>query len=951
MAIFAGAGAGIAGRTRAQDSPDAIAIRVIPNIEHYSPARWYAVNIKQLGSPQSLNVDGYEAVRDGRSVYVNAANVAGNNLYTNIYLISYNQESEPATVDIFGEILSHWKFNTNFTTTGSCISADPASSTIEQLNCLNVGDCPSDTYCNSEKSELVRDTKRLADLTDIRIYLDEYKSSRSKYPGLEAGTYLPGRSLSAWPSWQDTLAAEIGLTLPIDPTNRLGSCPGYDRNTCWDEKSKKFYNAGNSLVLPAGSRVYSYYTKNAGSSYEMCAVMESGYINTPEQGACPGSRNFVLKGAADNNAPQFLKTNLSHGYSGKSFSGYIEASDADGDNLTWSIDLGTSTFEGWGEPPLKLLPTANPNQRKLAADLVGAGGVFYFHIAINDGREAANSVTTKLFYINIDNPPPVIKGYHDMEYRVSSVNPLQLSFTAEDDPLHYPMDYSMVKGVIFPNATTSFTGNGNIYNFSLGGVFDPAQHQFPQTEKIDYSFRFFDKYHSSAQASFTVTIINNPPTISADNCAGTIRVNNNYNCQPLSYDPEANAIKEYAAEGLPAGLSLDRNSGNITGSPMAAGSYHMIIKAQDEYGAIGEKALDLTVKTYCGDQIRQNPNDEEIAEQCDGRNNIAPSPINSSESRQYACTAGCQMTGGWCGDGTIQEDYGENCDPLISKAEYDDLQGQITSTSTWRNYQRQCQLSYCHIGCVNDDNRDRIGMGCYLDDDGNDVIDRTECQRGIYVCESSGGENADFGKVVCRDRFLRSVWDECCRKVNYGSQQNYTFDPSVFDGVTVIKPEIRAFPEFNPFYGNYSYDGNVMYYPDDFEDESLSTFTYCGNCRDTGGSTANYQTNKHYNCDQVCANRNMICIGVGLTDTRVDNCVYVYDDILNSNGIAQCNSQNFATSTCSHHFGFFLGSTFPIATSSAHCIYDYYDTGTNDVTTGIYWVGTASCYCSDPEVE
>ncbi|MBA3047849.1 hypothetical protein KKC83_03220, partial [Patescibacteria group bacterium] len=78
-------------------SSDAIAIRVIPNTEHYSAARWYAEQ-GFSGSPQSLIVDGYEAVRDGRTVYVNAANIADNNLYVNIYLISYNQDPEQATI-------------------------------------------------------------------------------------------------------------------------------------------------------------------------------------------------------------------------------------------------------------------------------------------------------------------------------------------------------------------------------------------------------------------------------------------------------------------------------------------------------------------------------------------------------------------------------------------------------------------------------------------------------------------------------------------------------------------------------------------------------------------------------------------------------------------------------------------------------------------------------------
>lgn len=56
-------------------SRDAIGLRVVPNPEHYSPLQWYNVNIKIKGSPQSAIIDGYEAVRDGRTVYVNSAKV------------------------------------------------------------------------------------------------------------------------------------------------------------------------------------------------------------------------------------------------------------------------------------------------------------------------------------------------------------------------------------------------------------------------------------------------------------------------------------------------------------------------------------------------------------------------------------------------------------------------------------------------------------------------------------------------------------------------------------------------------------------------------------------------------------------------------------------------------------------------------------------------------------
>jgi len=116
---------------------DVIAVRVLPNPNHYSAARWYKSQ-GFSGSPQALLVDGYDAVRDGRTVYVNAANVdlATKNIYTNIYLISYNQNPQLKTVDVLGQIISHWRFNSNLTTAGNCY--------ISTLLCENDSDCSRD---------------------------------------------------------------------------------------------------------------------------------------------------------------------------------------------------------------------------------------------------------------------------------------------------------------------------------------------------------------------------------------------------------------------------------------------------------------------------------------------------------------------------------------------------------------------------------------------------------------------------------------------------------------------------------------------------------------------------------------------------------------------------------------------------------------------------------------
>lgn len=262
-------------------SPDAIAIRVLPNQKHYSISRWYANYFGSTGAPQLASVDGYEAVRDGRSIYVNVANVNSSNvLYTNVYLISFNQGAENATIDIFSKILANWKFNTNKPVYGLCRKDN-------SISCLSDDDCPIGDYCTSAKARIVRDTKRLSDISEIKILLDEYKNKEGAYPTLYSGTYLPNSSVSVWPSWRGAFSDSLGIMLPTDPVNKLGACPGFDGETCWSENNLSFSN--NLPDLPSNSLVYSYLTDSSGATINVCAVFESGLVVSggANVGTCP----------------------------------------------------------------------------------------------------------------------------------------------------------------------------------------------------------------------------------------------------------------------------------------------------------------------------------------------------------------------------------------------------------------------------------------------------------------------------------------------------------------------------------------------------------------------------------------------------------------------------------------------------------------------------------------
>lgn len=205
---------------------DAIGIRILANEDFLSPGEWYRERFPDGGSPQTIVVDGYEAVRDGRTVYVAATNYDGTaTLYPNIYLISYNQDAKGETIAIFQKLLASWTFNRNVS--GAC-GQEPA------------------------KACIARDLRRLTSLGDLANALETYEAVHGSFPTLPAGTFIPGMSTSSWPSWQATFGNALNRTLPTDPKNGFVNCPaGHEPSSCWNEPTQQF-------VCPQGSHVYMY---------------------------------------------------------------------------------------------------------------------------------------------------------------------------------------------------------------------------------------------------------------------------------------------------------------------------------------------------------------------------------------------------------------------------------------------------------------------------------------------------------------------------------------------------------------------------------------------------------------------------------------------------------------------------------------------------------------------
>lgn len=159
--------------------------------------------------------------------------------------------------------------------------------------CVTDTDCQAQQagFCFADKASLTRDTIRLFEANDVHQSLARYSQVKrcstdqnrmcstnadcfgggtcgAYYPTLTAGTYIPGRTSSVWPSWQETLTPLLGRSLPRDPINQLAGCGApYDPTTCWSTELR-------TMQCPVDGNAYVYQSYDNGQRYSFTANAE-----------------------------------------------------------------------------------------------------------------------------------------------------------------------------------------------------------------------------------------------------------------------------------------------------------------------------------------------------------------------------------------------------------------------------------------------------------------------------------------------------------------------------------------------------------------------------------------------------------------------------------------------------------------------------------------------------
>jgi hypothetical protein len=240
-------------------SRDTIGLLIFKNPEFLSPNQWFTKRFPLDSGASSTTVAGYPAVRSGTTTYIGVTNLdESGNLEGLMFVFDYNSNNAAAeTVEIAQRMLAGTVYNTNFTDI-------------------------------DEKAALIRDTQRRQDLALMKSLLASYKTKNGNYPSLSGGSYIPGFTISKWPSWQATLSQDLGQNLPIDPVNAFsGACQnaGAEAATCWAEASKTF------SCPAAASTIYGYRVTPSGA--DLYATMEytgpGAFRNPPAAGICSGN--------------------------------------------------------------------------------------------------------------------------------------------------------------------------------------------------------------------------------------------------------------------------------------------------------------------------------------------------------------------------------------------------------------------------------------------------------------------------------------------------------------------------------------------------------------------------------------------------------------------------------------------------------------------------------------
>ena len=132
------------------------------------------------------------------------------------------------------------------------------------------------TYISSSQREIIRDAKRLNDISVIKKGIESYYAKNHKYPVLNGKSNIDWYVNSTWGNQWTNFCNMIGISeCPVDPINKINNCDCslFGEGGCDDVlafNSSTCYNSvKNTFVCPEGSYIYQYKSLDNGSDYSI----------------------------------------------------------------------------------------------------------------------------------------------------------------------------------------------------------------------------------------------------------------------------------------------------------------------------------------------------------------------------------------------------------------------------------------------------------------------------------------------------------------------------------------------------------------------------------------------------------------------------------------------------------------------------------------------------------
>ena len=151
------------------------------------------------------------------------------------------------------------------------------------------------------------------------------------------------------------------------------------------------------------------------------------------------------------------------------------------------------------------------------------------------------------------------------------------------------------------------------YRLNIYGTINTSDYN--SDTNLNYKVSVYNSLGKKSEKNFTIKLKSNPPQLDFS-CNKKAGLYQSYSCQVNNLNTKNQSttysyshIDSAGLEGLdlPSGFVGDPNTGLISGMPVNIGNYKFKITAYNEYGASAEKEYDLTVESFCGQQLVQYP--------------------------------------------------------------------------------------------------------------------------------------------------------------------------------------------------------------------------------------------------------------------------------------------------------------------------------------------------------